>query len=542
MLAIAAAAAQACAGDIAIDDNARLCADTGNARPAAPSVQGPGPDRLDVQATSIDLLASPFADGDGGDRHTATEWEIWLYQRGGGPLVRVWSARVDDPARLTAASLDDGAFEGGAVALGLVPWNDYGVRVRYRDASGACNAWSRWSAQRTFRIDDGSTWVFDDDEIRDVHLTIPPDSWDAIDAEARPPECVPFQRSYYVGAVGFADEQFDGVGVRVKGGCGSARHLDGKASFKVNLGWDDPAAPGCPVDRRVRGLQRLTLNNMVQDASMAHERLGYRFYRAMGVPAPRVAHARLFVNGELWGLYLQQESIDRRFLSRWFDDNQGMLYEGTYWCDLVPDNVPPGTEDTYCIQRKFDSDACDEPDDHEDSRDYELIRELTQQIEAIPDGAFYPAIAELIDFDTFLSHWAADAVLGHWDGYAFEVINNYRIYHDPGTGLWTLIPTGIDQTFGDELDVFAVSGLLARRCLQEDDCRALYVDRVELAVDVFRSLDLGAEAAAIHAQIAPLVAEDPRREVSVGEHDASHEALLEWIEQRPDAVLQRIGR
>jgi spore coat protein CotH len=411
------------------------------------------------------------------------------------------------------------------------------------DASGACNEASEWSEWAAFRTDDGSAYLFDPDRIHDVYIDIEPDSFNAINAEAVPPGCVPYTRPYHPVTVRFEDQVFAGAGGRVKGGCGSARDLSRKAGFKLNLSYDDPAVAGCPDTRRLFGLKRLTLNNMVQDRSYLHESIGYQFYKAMGVPTPRTAHVRVFVNDELWGLYLHVESIDRRFLARWFESNQGMMYEGTYWCDLVPENLPPSEmEESACLSRKFSADECsDPPQPDTDPTTYGPLTELVEAIDALPAGEFYPAVESFFDFDTLLSSWATDAVMAHWDGYQYRIMNNYRVYHNPATDRWTIIPTGIDQTFVDQGLVWSdVSGVLARRCLQEPDCEAAIIERIRTAIATFQELDLGARAQEIHAKILPHVLADPRREFSETVHMDAVAALQAWIAGRPEQMLAQL--
>jgi hypothetical protein len=501
-------------------DGGDACADDDNRPPATPVVLTPLDDVLDVLPASLVIEASAFSDPDG-DAHARSEFEIWR-TAGGEPVFRVWSAAVDSADKLTRVALADGTFEVGDA---LDQWTKYQVVARYSDG-GECSPWSAWSGANRFRTDDGSSYWFDPTAVRDVYIDIPvPDSWDPINAQAIPPGCVPFQRQYYPGSAVLDGVTYDGIGVRTKGGCGSSRNLGGKASFKLNLSWNDPDVPGCPEERRSHGLKRLTLNNLVQDRSYVHERLAYRFYQLMDVPAARAAHTRVHVNGDLWGLYVHIESFDRRFLSRWFDDNDGMLYEGTYWCDLVPGNVPPADEDTYCISRKFHPSDCEPVAEDGDPEDYGPIRAMVQDLTAlvdtlddVPPGSFYPEIGSIIDFDRFLSMWAADTIIGHWDGYVIRIRNNYRIYHDPESDLWTFIPSGVDQTFGDSLapaerdQLGQLAGLVADRCWDEADCKAAFLDRLSQAVDVFEQADLGGIAETIAEQIDPLVQEDPRKE------------------------------
>jgi len=270
---------------------------------------------------------------------------------------RVWHVQVLD-GTLPTLTLADGVLEKGP----LLEWTDYAIRARYRDDQGDCGLFSPWSAAREFRTDDGSSVLFDESVVRDFYLEIPPESWAPINAQAKPPGCVPFQRNYYTGTLTYEGQVFAGVGIKTKGGCGSARDLSGKASFVVNLEWDDPQVPGCPAPRRLLGENHFTFNNGVQDKSATHERLAYPIYRSLGLPAPRAASVRLFVNGQLWGLYTHVETIDRRFLARWYPNNDGMLYEGTYWCDLISANLPPTDfDDSKCLTREFSPDACNVP-------------------------------------------------------------------------------------------------------------------------------------------------------------------------------------
>ena len=365
-----------------------------------------------------------------------------------------------------------------------------------------------------FKSADGSVYLFDDAAVRDFYFDIPQASLDGMNAQAFPPGCVPFQRDYYTADLTFENQVFQGVGIHIKGGCGSSRDFSGKPSFKVNIDWNDPALVGCPEKRRLLGQKHLTLNNSVQDWTAAHERLSYSLFRSLGVPAPRLAHARVFVNGELFGLYQHVESIDRRFLARWFGSNKGMLYEGTYWCDLISSNVPPDGSDDYCLTREFSPGECDGAADPEaDAEDYGKLIELVSALDAIPPTQFYAGIQAVFDLDKLLTTWAIETMIGHWDGYSYYIVNNYRVYRDPSTNLWTLIDTGVDQTFADDLAPFgALDARLASSCAADQACKDAYFAKLKVVRDTFAALDLDAARVSIKSQIDPFVIADPRKE------------------------------
>src|SRR4029077_5667093 len=107
-----------------------------------------------------------------------------------------------------------------------------------------------------------------------------------------------------------ADKTYD-VTIRIKGQKGSKRPIHDKPAFKVKLGKGD----------QFFGLEQLTLNNRVQDRTMLHEALGYQVYEAAGVKVPSTGYARVSVNGQPYGLFLNLETIDTHFLKRQFGND-----------------------------------------------------------------------------------------------------------------------------------------------------------------------------------------------------------------------------
>jgi hypothetical protein len=521
---IAALLLAACTGGN--DDDAPPCEASAEA-PDAPTILAPGPGRIDIIPAQLDIQLSPFTDPDPAAHHGGTQVEI-----SNGTTV-VWHAELD--GHYTDVTLADGTFDWGS---DLADWTDYTVHARYRDDNGDCSTWSAWSDDLAFKTDDGSTYLFDPTVIRDFYLTLPQASVDGINAQAVPPGCVPYERDYYEGSLTFEGVVYDHVGVHAKGGCGSARDLNGKTSLKIKLDWDDPADPGCPAGRTLYGQKHLTLNADVQDQTSEHERLGYEVYHELGVPTPRAATARVYINGTYYGVYTDVETIDRRFLSRWFGSNRGMLYEGTYWCDLLPQNVPATTDDSGCLTREFRDDACSVPDPGDDPLTYDLLRDLVTRIQNLPAGGFYPEVEQFFQFDTFLSQWAWESVISHWDAYEFSIQNNYRVYHDPSTDTWSMIPTGIDQTFGGDQDPWGVGGTLAARCLGEPDCEAAFADRLRTVKQLLVSDDVAARATAIYNQIHVDVENDPRKEFDNGTYLNAYNGVLGYIANRPARVDQ----
>src|SRR6516225_3538638 len=74
------------------------------------------------------------------------------------------------------------------------------------------------------------------------------------------------------------------------------------------------------------GLTYLVLRANTQDASQMHESVSMAFFGQLGIPAPREAHTRLFINDQYAGVYTIVEYVDPVFLQQRFGQNAGFLY------------------------------------------------------------------------------------------------------------------------------------------------------------------------------------------------------------------------
>lgn len=337
--------------------------------------------------------------------------------------------------------------------------------------------------------------------------------------------------AYQRGTLKVGDTVLEQVGIRLKG-MGSFRDVAHKASFKVKT---DEFVAG----QRLFGLRRLTLNNLIQDPTFVRERLGYRFMRAVGLPAPRCNNARLTVNGEYWGVYANVESIDDEFVESRFGTAAGNLYDTsstTYFVDLLPGSEPG-------FERETNREAPDRSD-------------LASLIAAAnePGGSFVDRIAEVLDLDELLRLGAAQAILADWDGY-FGARNNYKLYHDLASDRFVILPWGIDQTFGGSdvaptplgarYDIFGsdshrYNGWLFVRCKRDPSCLARYRAAVAAALATWESLPLEAELDAMVAQIDRAVDDDPRREIAVVEFDSRVAELRAFLRQRAEQVRTQL--
>ena len=326
---------------------------------------------------------------------------------------------------------------------------------------------------------DPSDAYFALERVMDISVEIAVEDWDMLRHQTRTFEDLiaeiaeyglsrPFASIYtwFSATVTVDGETHADVGVRKKGFLGS--QSDTKPSLKLRFDKyvDDQALGGI--------MERMTLNNSVQDPSMVNTCLSYRVFAAAGSPAPRCNFATVSVNGTDLGLYVHVEEIKAPFLARHFGSAEGNLYEGT-----VSDFTPAyrGT-----IEKKS----------NEDVDDWSGIDAVVAALQDESDAGL-EALGEIVDLDRFLSFWATEVLIGHWDGYAGDR-NNYWFYREPG-GRFVFIPWGPDDTFHlkDDPNPFdnisdpprSVLALTAipNRLYNHPDWQAAYVARLKEILD-----------------------------------------------------------
>lgn len=282
------------------------------------------------------------------------------------------------------------------------------------------------------------------------------------------------------------------VALKLKGGAGSFREVDDRPALTVLI-------DRFRKDQRFHGLDKLHLNNSIQDDSCLNEALCAELFAAAGYPAPRVAHARVFLGDRDLGLYVLKEGVDPRFLARALSESKGNLYDGGFCTD---------------VDGELEKDAGKGPDDRSDlAALVAACREPDLPVRA-------QRLAALLDVEAFLTFTALERMTCHWDGYSLNA-NNYRVYVRTSDGRALFLPHGMDQMFQDPgasvLDM--PTALVADAVLSVPEWRRRYRERLVALLPLFdaekgllprvRRMDallrpafaaMGAEAVAAHAE------------------------------------------
>ena len=297
---------------------------------------------------------------------------------------------------------------------------------------------------------------------------------------------------------------YTNVAVHLKGAAGSFRSIDDKAALTLSFGKFVPS-------QRFHGLQKIHLNNSVQDPSFSTEYICGALFDAAGVPAPRVTHARVRVNGRDLGFYVLIEGFTRDFLGRYFDHTKGNLYDGGFLKDVT---------DT------LDKESGDGNKDQSD------LRGLASAAQEPDPSKRWERLGKTLDLARFMSFMAMEVLVWDWDGYVMNR-NNYRIYHDPSDDKMVFIPHGMDQMFWEANGPIRPNfgGLVASAIIRIPEGERLYRQRLaELFHDVYRLERVTNLVDQLHLRNRPAVAEIGAGAVS--DYDQAVAQLRERIVQR----------
>jgi spore coat protein CotH len=162
-----------------------------------------------------------------------------------------------------------------------------------------------------------ATEVFNSQEIMSVDIQMSETAWQELLDNATDEE--------YVSAdVVVNGKTYKNVGIRCKGNTSLSQvasdDTTDRYSFKIKF---DEYVDG----QTCEGLDKMALNNIIQDATYMKEYLSYDLMSYIGVAAPLYSFSNISVNGEAWGLYLAVECLNESFAQRNYGEDYGALYK-----------------------------------------------------------------------------------------------------------------------------------------------------------------------------------------------------------------------
>ena len=160
--------------------------------------------------------------------------------------------------------------------------------------------------------------LFDTSKVHTIDIIM--DNWDEFTENCKSEE-------YYTCTVVIDNEAYKNVAIRGKGNTSLSQVSNDRYSYKIEFDHYDST-------NTYYGLDKLCLNNIIQDNTYMKDYLTYQMMNEMGVASPLCSYAYITVNGEDWGLYLAVEGVEESFLQRNYGKDYGELYK--------PDSISMG--------------------------------------------------------------------------------------------------------------------------------------------------------------------------------------------------------
>ncbi|MEL6867805.1 MAG: CotH kinase family protein, partial [Bacteroidota bacterium] len=236
-----------------------------------------------------------------------------------------------------------------------------------------------------------------------------------------------------LGTVNLDGQRYENVGIRYRGSksfkTGSKRN-----AFHIKLNYIDK-------QQNHLGYKTLKMSNSLRDPSMVREVMSYEIARQY-MPAPKANYAKLSVNGEYYGLFVNLEAVDAVFLEKNYGSNQHSFFK------CSPSNNyknPEGCKkNTYAsLEYEGSNAACY-------LRNYELKSEsgwddliqMTRVLAEEPDN-----IGQVLNVDRTLWMLAFNNVLVNLSSYSGQNSQNYYLYKDE-KGQFNPIIWDLNLSFG----------------------------------------------------------------------------------------------
>ena len=243
-------------------------------------------------------------------------------------------------------------------------------------------------------------------------------------------------KTYELATVIFNGDTLDSVGVRYKGNSTFYfAKLIGSPKFPLNIDFDL-----IYEDQDLMGYSKVKLSNSIFDATFVRESIGY-LTEGYYLPTSEVGYMNVFINGTLIGLYVSVESVNKPFLTKHFDNNEGAFFK----CE--PQFHFGEVYDTWPDLRWYGDDST--------AYDYQMSYELKSEsgwadlLDLIYTLNFeIDSIETILNVDRALWFFAVSQVMPDLDSYNGFYIHNYYLYRNTTSGQFEVIPWDKDHTFG----------------------------------------------------------------------------------------------
>ena len=304
--------------------------------------------------------------------------------------------------------------------------------------------------------------LFDTSRVHTIDIIM--EDWETFAADCKSEE-------YYACSLMIDNEACKNAAIRGKGNTSLTQveaYGNNRYSFKIEFDHYDST-------KSYYGLDKLCLNNIIQDNTYMKDYLAYQMMGEMGAASPLCSYVYITVNGRDWGLYLAVEGVEESFLQRNYGSNYGELYkpdamkilrekvDGEKPDDRMPPAAGDGTNFKDKPGGKFPGGGMgDSRDDvllkytDDDMESYSNIfdnakTEVTASdkrrlINALKNLSSGRELEKTVDMEAVTRYFVVHNFLLNFDSYTGSMIHNYYLYEEDGQ--MEMIPWDYNLSFG----------------------------------------------------------------------------------------------
>jgi len=254
--------------------------------------------------------------------------------------------------------------------------------------------------------------------IHKMEIEISQEDWDAILA-------APLDEEFYSANATYDGEEVNNVAFRTKGNStlSSVANSDSERySFKIKV--------DKYVDNQLlNDMNEIVLNSNFADASYLREYITYSASEYLGLITPETEFTQLYINGELYGLYLYVESYDDTFVEKNTVQDDAVLYKADGEnCTLTENDTLSGFE----VKEGDDDDLIN-------------LKTLQNALASVEEEG-YEKLEEILDTDSILKWAALSYFTGNYDSYLGDKSHNYYLLFD--NGQFEIVGWDYNMSFG----------------------------------------------------------------------------------------------
>lgn len=211
-------------------------------------------------------------------------------------------------------------------------------------------------------------------------------------------------------------------------------------------------------DQNYQGYKTINLSSALRDPSMVREVLAFEVARSY-MPAAKANYAKVQINEEYYGLFVNIQAVDNVFLMDHFGSSDGSFFR----CDpKIAEDVADGCKPKAFGSLQYDNGAKCYLEHFEmlSRSGWDDLIELTQVLSESPDR-----IAEVLDVDRTLWMLAFNNVLINLNSYTGQFSQNYYLYKN-SDGKFVPILWDLNLAFGSYKNLGTGSDLRTRDLIQ----------------------------------------------------------------------------